>query len=104
MEPVSKEPCMEGFQLDNIRIFVHGGNNYLWIDEHKITHHSCDSYYPSLPPSRWLLLDFKREYPFEESIRLYEVLCSHYLELNSDKARVETDKVIAKEFELDGKY
>ena len=29
-----------------------------------------------------------------------EVLCSHYLELNSDKALVETDIVIAKEFEL----
>lgn len=53
---------------------------------------------------RWLLLDFKREFPFEESIRIFEVLSSHYLELNSDKCLVETDKVIAKEFELDGMY
>ena len=45
--------------------------------------------------NRWLLLDFKREFPLEDSIK---VLCSHYLELNSDKALVETDKVIAKEF------
>ena len=52
---------------------------------------------------RWLLLDFKREFALEESIRIFEVLSSHYLELNSDKALVETDKVIAKEFELDGK-
>ena len=52
--------------------------------------------------SRWLLLDFKREFPLEESVRIFEVLSSHYLELNSDKALVETDKVIAKEFELDG--
>jgi len=32
------------------------------------------------------------------------VLGSHYLELNSDKALVETDKAIAKEFELDGMW
>ena len=48
-------------------------------------------------------MDFKREFPFEESLRIFEVLGSHYLELNSDKALVETDKAIAKEFELDGK-
>ena len=47
-------------------------------------------------------MDFKREFPFEESLRIFEVLGSHYLELNSDKALVETDKAIAKEFELDG--
>ena len=43
-------------------------------------------------------MDFKREFPLEDSIRIFEVLCSHYLELNSDKALVETDKVITKEF------
>ena len=52
---------------------------------------------------RWLLLDFKREFSFEDSLRLFEVISSHYLELNSDKALVETDKVIAKEFEHDSK-
>ncbi len=51
---------------------------------------------------RWLLLDFKREFSFDDSIRIFEVLSSHYLELDSDKALVETDKVIAKEFERDG--
>jgi len=50
---------------------------------------------------RWLLLDFKREFQFQDSLRIFEVLGSHYLELNSDKALVETDKAIAKEFELD---
>ena len=38
----------------------------------------------------------------EDSVRVFEVLSSHYLELNSDKGLVETDKVIAKKFELDG--
>ena len=47
-------------------------------------------------------MDFKREFPFEESLRICEVLGSHYLELNSDKALMETDKAIAREFELDG--
>ncbi|XP_064387949.1 TBC1 domain family member 17-like [Halichondria panicea] len=50
---------------------------------------------------RWLLLDFKREFPFEEALRIFEVLNSQYLELNSDRALVVTDKVIAKEFEMD---
>ena len=56
------------------------------------------------PIFRWLLLDFKREFPFGEALRLFEVISSHYLELNSDKALVETDKVIAKEFEHDSKW
>ncbi len=51
---------------------------------------------------RWLLLDFKREFPFEEALRIFEVLNSQYLELNSDRALVVTEKVIAKEFEMDG--
>ena len=33
---------------------------------------------------------------------MFEVLGTHYLELTSDKALLETDKAIAKEFELDG--
>ncbi len=47
-------------------------------------------------------MDFKREFPFEEALRIFEVLNSQYLELNSDRALVVTDKVIAKEFEMDG--
>ena len=34
---------------------------------------------------------------------MFEVISSHYLELNSDKALVETDRVIAMEFEQDSK-
>ena len=37
----------------------------------------------------------------EEGIRIFEVLSSHYLELNSDQGLKETDKAIAEEFELD---
>ena len=50
------------------------------------------------------MLDFKREFQFGDGLRLLEVISSHYLELNSDKALVETDKVIAKEFEHDSKW
>ena len=52
---------------------------------------------------RWLLLDFKREFLFADSIRLFEVLNSHHLELNSDTAQKECDKVLAAEFELEGR-
>jgi hypothetical protein len=30
---------------------------------------------------RWLLLSFKREFAFGDAIRLFEILCSHHLEL-----------------------
>lgn len=39
---------------------------------------------------RWLLLSFKREFSFEDAIMLFEILCSHHLELSSleaEKAR-----------------
>ena len=52
---------------------------------------------------RWLLLDFKRELQLEDSIRLLEILCSHYLELNSDKAMAETDKALNMYFVNDRK-
>lgn len=31
---------------------------------------------------RWLLLSFKREFQFHEATRLFEILCSHHLELS----------------------
>lgn len=49
------------------------------------------------------MLDFKRELQLEDSTRLFEILGSHYLELNSDKAMVETDKAMSKLFEDDRK-
>ena len=45
---------------------------------------------------RWLLLDFKGEFELEDSIRLFEILGSHHLELTSDKAIVATDKAMTK--------
>ena len=41
---------------------------------------------------RWLLLTFKREFAFDDALTLFEILCSHHLELDSvqaDKARDE---------------
>lgn len=35
---------------------------------------------------RWLLLSFKREFPFEDGIHLFEILSSHHLELCSLEA------------------
>lgn len=53
--------------------------------------------------SRWLLLDFKREFIFTDGIRLFEVLSSHHLELHSDTAQIECDKVLAAEFAQEGR-
>ena len=35
---------------------------------------------------RWLLLSFKREFAFDESLKLFEILCSHHLEISSLEA------------------
>ena len=35
---------------------------------------------------RWLLLSFKREFSFNDSLVIFEILCSHHLELNSVEA------------------
>lgn len=32
---------------------------------------------------RWLLLSFKREFKFSDATRLFEILCSHHLEVSS---------------------
>ena len=52
--------------------------------------------------SRWLLLDFKREFSFADSLRLLEVVSSRYLELSSDRALIELDRATAEEFEAEG--
>lgn len=51
---------------------------------------------------RWLLLDFKREFIFMDSLRILEVLTSNHLELSSDRAAIEQEKVAAEEFAADG--
>eukprot|EP00041_Stephanoeca_diplocostata_P012434 m.208165 g.208165 ORF g.208165 m.208165 type:complete len:541 (+) comp18959_c0_seq3:149-1771(+) len=50
---------------------------------------------------RWLLLSFKREFQFHEATRLFEILCSHHLELSSveaDKARTAEVRALGTEF------
>jgi len=44
---------------------------------------------------RWLLLGFKREFNYAEAIRIFEIISSHHLELNS----VEAEKRFGKEFQ-----
>eukprot|EP00043_Microstomoeca_roanoka_P008235 m.79469 g.79469 ORF g.79469 m.79469 type:complete len:397 (-) comp14157_c0_seq2:318-1508(-) len=41
---------------------------------------------------RWLLLGFKREFSAEDAIKLFEILCSHHLELSSIEAERERSK------------
>ncbi|XP_005089154.2 uncharacterized protein LOC101858979 [Aplysia californica] len=42
---------------------------------------------------RWLLLGFKREFSFEDSLRCFEILSSHHLELSS----LEAEKAVLRE-------
>ncbi len=41
---------------------------------------------------RWLLLSFKREFSFSDATRLFEILCSHHLELSSVEANKARDE------------
>ena len=51
---------------------------------------------------RWLLLSFKREFEMEDSLRVFEVISSSYLELSTDQALKESAKEAAKLFQKDG--
>eukprot|EP00039_Didymoeca_costata_P028524 m.21341 g.21341 ORF g.21341 m.21341 type:complete len:474 (+) comp7116_c0_seq1:153-1574(+) len=50
---------------------------------------------------RWLLLTFKREFSFEDAVRLFEILCSHHLELSSIEAEKARNEEIRVERERD---
>ncbi|CAG2211209.1 unnamed protein product [Mytilus edulis] len=47
----------------------------------------------------WLLLGFKREMPFPDSLRCFEILSSHHLELSSLEAETARRKQTMKEFQ-----
>ena len=51
---------------------------------------------------RWLLLDFKREFTFYDSLRILEVLHSRHLELSSNRALKEVDIAAQEEFAAEG--
>ena len=56
----------------------------------------------SADPFRWLLLSFKREFEMEDSLRVFEVISTSYLELSTDQAMKESAKEAAKLFQKDG--
>lgn len=45
---------------------------------------------------RWMLLLFKREFPWEEGLRCFEIISSHYLEVSS----IEAEKIRYEEHRL----
>ncbi|XP_013401563.1 TBC1 domain family member 15 [Lingula anatina] len=51
---------------------------------------------------RWLLLSFKREFAFEDSLKCFEILCSHHLELSSMEAEKARDSERRRDFEKQG--
>ncbi|KAH9509641.1 hypothetical protein Btru_044088 [Bulinus truncatus] len=51
---------------------------------------------------RWLLLGFKREFNYEDSLRCFEILSSHHIELTSVEAARAVMKEEMKEFENTG--
>ena len=51
---------------------------------------------------RWLVLTFKREFPFEDALTMFEIISSQHLELSSMEAERERERQRAKELERDG--
>lgn len=51
---------------------------------------------------RWLILSFKREFSFEEGLKLFEILTSQHLELNSLEAETQKNLQWRREFEQEG--
>ncbi|XP_019622925.1 PREDICTED: TBC1 domain family member 17-like [Branchiostoma belcheri] len=51
---------------------------------------------------RWLLLGFKREFPFEEALRLFEIISSHHMELSSLDVERVRDQERARDFLREG--
>ncbi|XP_071786828.1 TBC1 domain family member 15-like [Asterias amurensis] len=47
---------------------------------------------------RWLLLCFKREFPYEESLMIFEIISSQHLELSSETAERARDVARARDF------
>ena len=82
------------------------------IDEDRFQFFEASECHDYLFCHRWLLLVFKREFVFQDSLRIFEAgkdplslplsPSPQVLELYSDKAQVETYKAIAKEFLNDG--
>ena len=52
---------------------------------------------------RWLLLCFKREFPFQEGLTIFEIVCSQHLELSSVDVERIRDEERAKDFQRAGK-
>ncbi len=52
---------------------------------------------------RWMILSFKREFRWPESIRLFEILSSHHLELSSMEAEKIREQERRKDFQISGK-
>ena len=52
---------------------------------------------------RWLLLCFKREFPYEESLMIFEIISSQHLELSSETAERARDVARARDFLKGGK-
>ncbi|XP_077983590.1 TBC1 domain family member 15-like isoform X2 [Glandiceps talaboti] len=51
---------------------------------------------------RWLMLSFKREFPFDDALLVFEVINSHYMELHSVLAERERDLERARDFQRAG--
>ena len=51
---------------------------------------------------RWLVLKFKREFPYNDALTVFEIISSQHLELTSMEAERERNRQRAKELERDG--
>ncbi|XP_031565739.1 TBC1 domain family member 15-like [Actinia tenebrosa] len=68
------------------------------LEQHFFSHNMSDLLFVH----RWLILGFKREFAYEDSLKLFEIMSSQHLELHSMEAEREREKQRHKEREKDG--
>lgn len=72
------------------------------MDEHLFNHFEVHGMGDMLFVHRWIVLTFKREFPFKDALTMFEIISSQHLELSSMEAERERERQRAKELERDG--
>jgi len=98
METVKRDFLDDGMldKIKHVRLLLRK------MDEHLYNHFEAHGMGDMLFVHRWLVLTFKREFPFEDALTMFEIISSQHLELSSMEAERERERQRAKELERDG--
>lgn len=98
METVKRDFLDDGMlhKVEQVRVLLKR------LDEHLYNHFQSQGMGDILFVHRWLVLSFKREFPYGDALTMFEIISSQHLELSSMEAERERSRQRAKELEKDG--